>query len=483
MPPPDADPAVHHEMSRTKKIVWTVIVFAVVIGTGFIVYARIAAQRGGGNGFVSQAARTAFNAPLSVGVAQVTRGDVPITINSLGTVTPLATVTVHPQVTGPLVKISFTEGQQVKKGDLLAEIDPRPFQATVDQDQAQLQHDQALLNNAKVDLERYKVLVAQNSVAQQTYATQQATVLQDQATLAADQAALASAKLNLSYCRITAPVNGSVGLRQVDVGNVVSAYSSTIAVVTQLHPMSVLFTIPEDDLTQVTARLHQGDKLVAVAYDRTFSTQLDTGVLADTDNQVDPTTGTLKLRAMFENKMLQLFPQQFVNVRLTLQTLQNQILVPAAAVQNGNAGSYVYVVDQGAAPTPVDDPPAAGASGTPGFGGRRGRRGGDRRFGGGGNFGGGGPVGPVHTVHLRSVSTGPGVGDLVSIRSGLSVGETVVIDGAEQLKDGALVTTPGVDQPSAAGQPGAAGTPGAAGSPAGQPGAAPTSGPGAAPAQ
>lgn len=457
IPPQDADPAVPGEMSRTKKIVWTAIVLAVVVGTGLIVYERIAAQRGGGSGFVNPAARAAFNAPLSVGVAQVTRGEVPITIDSLGTVTPLATVTVHPQVTGPLVKISFQEGQLVKKGDLLAEIDPRPFQATVDQDQAQLQHDEALLNNAKVDLARYKMLVAQNSVAEQTYATQQATVLQDQATLQADQAALASAKLNLSYCSITAPVDGSVGLRQVDVGNVVSAYSSTIVVVTQLHPMSVLFTIPEDDLSQVTARLHAGDKLQAVAYDRTFTTQLDTGVLADTDNEVDPTTGTLKLRAMFENKTLQLFPQQFVNVRLTLQTLQNQILVPGSAVQTGNAGTYVYVVDQGPAPAALYDPSGGGAPGSPAFAGRRGRRGGGRRFGGGGDFGAGGATGPVHTVHMRTVITGPSVGDLISIRSGLSVGEIVVIDGAEQLKDGALVTTPEVDQPGSAGQPGAAG--------------------------
>jgi multidrug efflux system membrane fusion protein len=452
MSPQDIDPSVTGKMSRGKKIVWTVILLAVVVGTGLIVYERILSQRGNGNGFVNPAARAGFNAPLAVGVAQATRGDVPITIDSLGTVTPLATVTVHPQVTGPLVKISFDEGQLVKKGDLLAEIDPRPFQATVDQDQAQLQHDEALLNNAKVDLARYKMLVAQNSVAEQTYATQQATVLQDQATVESDQAALASAKLNLSYCRITAPVNGSVGLRQVDVGNVVSAYSSTIVVVTQLHPMSVLFTIPEDDLSQVMGRMGQKDKLEAVAYDRTFTTKLDTGVLSDIDNQVDPTTGTLKLRAMFNNMTMQLFPQQFVNVRLTLQTLKNQILVPGAAVQSGNAGTYVYVVDQGPLPAAADDPPGAPASGAPGFAGRRGRRGGGRRGGAGGfGPGGAGGGGPVHTVHLRSVTTGPTVGDLISIRSGLTVGETVVVDGAEQLKDGSFITTPGVDQPGAAG--------------------------------
>jgi multidrug efflux system membrane fusion protein len=456
---PGTGPDDHVPMSRNKKIAWTAVVVVIVGVLGYIVHARIVSQRGG-PGFANPALRAGFAAPLAVGVAKVTRGDVPITIDSLGTVTPLATVTVHPQVTGPLVRIAFNEGQSVKKGDLLAEIDPRPFQATVDQDQAQLQHDEAMLNNARVDLARYKMLVAQNSVAEQTYATQQATVLQDEATVAADKAALDSAKLNLSYCRITAPVDGSVGLRQVDLGNVVTAYSSTIAVVTQLHPMSVLFTIPEDDLAQVLSRLHHGDKLQAVAYDRTFTTRLDTGVLADTDNQVDPTTGTLKLRAMFNNQAQELFPQQFVNVRLTLETLQNQILVPGAAVQNGAAGSYVYVVDDSTAPsarvpaagfTPADDPPAAGAppgSGPNAAGGRRNRRGG--RGGGAADFGGGGG-GPVHSVHLRYVTTGPTTGNLISIRSGLEVGETVVVDGAEQLKDGARVTTPAVDQPAGAG--------------------------------
>jgi len=304
------------------------------------------------------------------------------------------------------------------------------------------------------------MLVATNSVAEQTYATQKATVLQDQATLAADKAALDSAKLNLSYCYITSPVDGSIGLRQVDNGNVVSAYSSTIAVVTQLHPMSVLFTIPEDDLSQVLGRLRQGDKLQAVAYDRTFTTKLDAGTLDYTDNEVDPTTGTLKLRAMFNNSALQLFPQQFVNVRLTLETLHDQILVPGSAVLTGESGSYVYVVDEGngpgagapssAAPAPFDDPPGAG-SGTGTFNGhaRRGARGafGGRRFRGAGDFA---AAGPVHTVHVVYVTTGPSVGNMVSIRSGLSVGETVVVDGAEQLKDGAPVTTPGLDQPAGA---------------------------------
>ena len=479
--PADGSPADDAPMSRTKKIAWTAIVVVIVGGLGFIVHERIVSQRGAGSGFANQALRAGFNAPLAVGVAKVTRGDVPITIDSLGTVTPLATDSVHPQVTGPLTKVYFTEGQMVKAGDLLALIDPRPFQAAVDQANGQLQHDQALLANARVDLDRYKMLMQTNSVAEQTYATQQATVLQDQATLVADKAALESAKLNLSYCYITAPVDGSVGLRQVDPGNVVSAYSSTIAVVTQLHPMSVLFTIPEDDLSQVLGRVRQGDKLQAVAYDRTFTTKLDTGVLSFSDNEVDPTTGTLKLRAMFNNQTLQLFPQQFVNIRLTLQTLHDQILVPGSAVQTGQSGTYVYVVDEGNGPgagapssagsPPFDDPPGANAPGAGAFGGqaRRSGRGGAgfRRFRGAANIA--AAAGPVHTVHLVYVTTGPGVGNMISIRSGLSVGQTVVVDGAEQLKDGALVTTPGLDQPAgtnpdAASQGSAQGTGTAAGS-------------------
>ncbi len=470
---PGSGPVDETPMSRTKKIVWTAVVVVVVGALGFIVHDRIVSQRGGGSGFANPALRAGFAAPLAVGVAKVTRGDVPITIDSLGTVTPLATVSVHPQVTGPLIKIPFIEGQTVKAGDLLAEIDPRPFQAAVDQDQAQLQHDEALLDNAKVDLDRYKMLVATNSVAEQTYATQQATVLQDEATVVSDKAALESAKLNLSYCYITSPVDGSVGLRQVDNGNVVSAYSSTIAVVTQLHPMSVLFTIPEDDLTQVLGRLRQGDKLVAVAYDRTFTTKLDTGMLDFNDNEVDPTTGTLKLRAMFDNKTLQLFPQQFVNVRLTLDTLHDQILVPGSAVQTGSSGTYVYLVDEGSAPganaasagaPPFDDPPGAPGAAFNGHA-RRGGFGG-RRFRGAGDFG-GAATGPVHIVHVVYVTTGPSVGNMISIRSGLSVGETVVVDGAEQLKDGASVTTPGLDQPAALNQAAGSGSGTEQGSPQG----------------
>lgn len=391
--PPEPDPtSTPQPLSRGRKILWAAAAIVFVLVVTLIVRARLSHPAAGAN------FRGVGNNALAVGVARVTSGDVPITIDSLGTVTPLATVTVHPQVTGPLTKIVFVEGQQVKAGDLLAVIDPRPFQAALDQALGQQQHDRALLANARVDLERYKTLVAENSVAEQTYATQQATVLQDEATVAADQATAETARLNLSYCQIRSPVSGSVGLRQVDIGNVVTAYSSSIVVATQLQPMSVLFTIPEDSLGEVVQRLHRGEKLVAAAYDRTFTTLLDTGVLANTDNQIDVTTGTLKLRAMFNNQQGELFPMQFVNVRLTLQTLHDQLLVPGAAVQQGTSGTFVYVVEP--------DPPGA--------------------------------TGPV--VHVRYVTTGPATGNMISIRSGLQLGETVVVDGADQLRDGAVVS-------------------------------------------
>jgi len=411
--------------SRRKKILWAGGAIAFVLVLGLIVHARIASHRTPAAGRGGFRAGGAFGA-MAVGVARVTTGDVPVTIDSLGTVTPLATVTVHPQVTGPLMQITFNEGQTVKAGELLAEIDPRPFQAALDQAQGQLQHDQALLANARVDLTRYKTLVAQNSVAEQTYATQQAVVLQDRATLATDNAAIETARLNLSYCRITSPVDGTVGLRQVDKGNMVTAYVTAIVVVAQLHPMSVLFTVPEDNLTEVLSRVHRGEKLSAEAYDRTFTTKLDTGVLANIDNQIDTTTGTLKLRALFNNSQAELFPNQFVNIRLTLNTLHDQLLVPGAAVQTGTSGTYVYVVD---APSTDADPTDAAPTG---------RGTGAAGAGGPGGFGGA----PGETVHVRAVTTGPTVGNMISIRDGLQAGETVVVDGADQLRDGARVTLP-----------------------------------------
>jgi multidrug efflux system membrane fusion protein len=373
---------------RRRHMIWTTVGVVVVVAAivGFARWRAGAQATPAGGRFAG--------APLAVGIARVSTADVPITINALGTVTPLATVTVHPQITGPLTKIAFTEGQVVKTHDLLVQIDPRPFQAAVDQAVGQLKRDQALLANARIDLERYKTLLAQNSVSDQTYATQVATVAQDEATVAADQAALEAAQINLSYCRITTPVAGLVGLRQVDIGNLMQANTTEIVVVTQMQPMSVLFTVPEDSLGDILQRLRAGQKLSVDAYDRSLTSKIASGVLSNADNEIDPTTGTLKMRALFDNSKFELFPSQFVNVRLLLDTLHDAIVVPGAAMQQGAQGSYVYVVADNS------------------------------------------------TARMRAVKTGPSSGDVISVTAGLRPGETVVVDGADQLRDGARVILP-----------------------------------------
>ncbi|MFI4894918.1 MAG: efflux RND transporter periplasmic adaptor subunit [Steroidobacterales bacterium] len=383
--------------SGRKKLGWTLAILALVaLGVIGLRYRAHSVTAPGG--------RFGAGGPLAVGVAKVTTGEVPITVNALGTVTPLATVTVHPQITGPLVKVDFTEGKIVKAGEVLAEIDPRPFQATLDQALGQLKRDQALLANARIDLARYKTLLAQDSVSDQTYATQVSTVAQDEATVAFDEGAVESAKLNLSYCRIVSPVTGLVGLRQVDIGNLLQANTSTIVIVTQMQPMSVLFTVPEDSVSTILDHLHRGEKLTVQAFDRSLTNQIASGTLSNSDNQIDTTTGTLKLRAMFDNSKLELFPNQFVNVHLILETLRDQIVVPGAALQNGSHGSYVYLVNAD------------------------------------------------NTVSMRPVVAGPTAGDLVAITQGVSSGQTVVVDGADQLRDGAKIMLP---QAPAAGSSGA----------------------------
>jgi membrane fusion protein, multidrug efflux system len=392
--PPSGEPG-----SPRRKFIWWII-GAIALLVLIVIGARYRAATPALTG------RAGLNGPLTVGVASVTTGEVPITINALGTVTPLATVTIHPQINGPLVKIAFTEGQMVKRGDLLVQIDPRPYQAAFDQAAGQLKRDQAALANAKVDQDRYKTLLAQNSVSDQTFATQVATVAQDEATVASDLATLEAAKLNLEYCRITSPVAGLVGLRQVDIGNLMQANTTEIVVVTQLQPMSVLFTVPEDSLSDILQRLRAGQKLAVDAYDRSLTNKIASGTLSNADNEIDTTTGTLKLRATFDNSKFELFPSQFVNVRLLLDTLHDAIVVPGAAMQQGASGSYVYVVK------------------------------------------------PDSTVSMRAVTPGPTSGDLVSVSKGLQPGERVVVDGADQLRDGAHVVIPGAAPAGAGAAPG-----------------------------
>lgn len=339
--------------------------------------------------------RYGANGPQPVGVAKAVRGNIDITLNALGTVTPLATVTVRPQVSGQILRIDFQEGQLVKAGDLLAEIDPRSFRAALDQAKGQFARDEAALANAELDLKRDQALYKANAVSQQTLDTQAALVKQDQGVVLADKAAVEAAAVNLGYTRIVAPVAGRVGIRQVDVGNFVSAGQTTgIVVVTQLEPMSVLFAIPEDNIDEVVARLRAGDAMRVDAYDRSQTSKLATGRLSAVDTQVDTTTGTVKLRALFDNADGALFPNQFVNVRLLVRTMRNQVVVPVSAIQRGSQGTYVFVVT------------------------------------------------PQNTSVMRTVTLGPQQDDRVSILKGLNPGEVVVTDGADRLSDGAEVTIP-----------------------------------------
>ena len=382
------------EATRRRRLVWLAGLVALIGLVVWVIHHRL----------TSQAAQPSFAAlmggPLPVSVDKVSTADVPVVVDALGTVTPLSTVTVRPQVTGPIVRIAFKEGQMIEKGGLLAQVDPRPYQAALDQAIAQLGRDQAALAGARTDLVRYKQLLAQNSVAQQTYSDELATVHQNEAAVEADKAAIETARLNLSYTRITSPVSGLVGLRQVDLGNLVQQNQTTpIVTVTQMQPMSVLFTVPENDLSQILERAGGERKLAVEAWDQRSQHLIATGTLASVDNQINISTGTLQLRALFDNSDSKLFPNEFVNVKLVLDTLKNQIVVPGAAVQNGPSSNFVYVVK------------------------------------------------PDHTVSMRAVTTGPTDGNDIAILKGLTRGETVVTDGADQLRDGAKVLLPGEKPP------------------------------------
>ncbi|MGE3623618.1 MAG: MdtA/MuxA family multidrug efflux RND transporter periplasmic adaptor subunit [Bdellovibrionales bacterium] len=340
--------------------------------------------------------RVRSGGPMPVVAETAQTGEIAITRSALGTVTPLASITIRTQINGQLMRLGFEEGQMVHQGDLIAEIDPRPYELALKQAEGALARDQALLTEARLNLERYRKLVAQDSIARQTLDTQESLVKQYEGAVQTDQGQIDNAKLNLAYCRITAPISGRVGLRQVDAGNYVQTGDANgIVTITQLQPITVLFTLPEDDLPAVMKRLSAGAELPVTAYDRGQKNRLAAGKLVSVDNQIDTATGTVRMRARFDNQNGALFPNQFVNIELLVDTLRDTIILPSAAIQRGTPATFVYLVNAD------------------------------------------------HTVKVTPVTTGPSQGDKIAITEGLSPGDRIVVDGTDKLRDGAKIALPG----------------------------------------
>jgi membrane fusion protein, multidrug efflux system len=375
--------------SRLRRHPYALGLFAlliVVVGGGALVLSRPWRSAAGAQ------ARVPASPRVPVVAAAARTRDVGVYLSGLGSVTPLNMVTVRSRVDGELIGVHFQEGQIVRSRDLLAEIDPRPFQAQLTQFEGQLERDQALLDNARLDLKRFQVLVTTDAVPRQQLDTQESLVHQLEGTVKNDQGQIEATKVQLVYCRITSPIAGRVGLRLVDPGNIVHATDTGgLVIVTQLQPITVIFTIPEDSIPTVLERLQRGVRLPVEAYDREYRRKLAEGALLTIDNQVDPTTGTVRLKAQFPNTDYRLFPSQFVNARLLIDTQRGATVVPTAAIQQSPRGSFVYVLR------------------------------------------------PDRTVGIRQVTVGVTDGDDVSIERGLTVGEQVVVEGAERLRDGAAI--------------------------------------------
>ncbi len=375
--------------SRKRPWLWLMLVVMMAAGGWWYAANREAAAPGAEGGMKK---RDPSGKVAPVVVAPVGKGDVGIYLNGLGTVIPRNVVTVRTRVDGQLMRVYFQEGQMVRAGTLLAEIDPRPFQVQLAQAEGQMARDAALLKNAQVDVERYRTLVAQDSIARQQLDTQEALVRQYEGALKIDQGQIDAAKLQLTYARITAPISGRVGLRQVDAGNLVRASDANgLVVITQTQPATVVFTLPEDSLPKVQKRLKSGEALPVEAFDREQKNKLAAGKLLTTDNAIDTATGTVRLKAIFANDDEALFPNQFVNARMLADTRKDAVLVPTAAIQRGVPGTFVYVVKE------------------------------DK------------------TVTVRPVKLGPQDGENIAIEEGVALGETVVIDGADKLREGAKI--------------------------------------------
>src|ERR1700722_18117352 len=414
MSAPASGPRGFIRRNRVALLVLAVVAVLLIVII-LIVRHRSQAATGPGTG------RGGQNGPVAVGGATGTPRDIQVRIPALGTVTTLANVTVRTQISGTLQKILFTEGQLVHFGDVLAQIDPRPYEAALQTAQGNLRRDQALLADARLDLKRYEGLVKEDSIAAQQLDTQRALVDQYAGTIESDEGQVKTAQVNLVYTHIVSPVTGRVGLRQVDKGNYVTPGDTNgIVVINQLQPITVIFPIPEDNVPALVRRVHEGGALPVEAYDRTNSAKLADGKLLTIDNQIDVTTGTVKLRAQFENADSLLFPNQFVNIQLLQELLRNQIIIPNSAVRrgapNGVVGTFVYVVN------------------------------------------------PDHTVKVRPISLGVVDGEHVAVSQGLSAGEVVVTEGGDRLRDGAQVQLPNATPPAAAKRPPGNAQPGSPGS-------------------
>jgi membrane fusion protein, multidrug efflux system len=451
LPEHASEPGGRRPGSRLRLLVVTLIILAII---GFIVWRIHANNQQAAQQAAKQAA--AANRPTPVQVAAVQQKTVPVFLTALGTVTAYNTVTLQARVSGQLLAVNFQEGQTVKKGQLLLEIDPRPYQAALDQAIGTLAKDEANLKNMQAEAERYTALYQAGVVSKETQQLQISNQGQAVGSIDADKAAIEAARVNLGYTKIYSPIDGVVGLRQVDPGNIVNAGSTTtngLVVITQIHPIAVIFTLPEDQLPQVQQAMKGGKKLVVEAYDRTDAHKIAAGTLLTIDNQIDTTTGTAKLKAVFDNKDGSLFANQFVNVRLILSERPNALVVPTAAIENGNQGDYVFVVNPG--PTPPDKlknlPGGTPANTTTGGGKSKGsaapaagnQQADDEEEEGGNASGGknGKPRQPFHAdvvpVHVDFTI---GTSSVLSNTTNLKPGQNVVVDGQEKLVDGAPVT-------------------------------------------
>jgi len=390
--PPFTRPTGRSPKSKRQRWVWlSVLALVAAAVIGYWLYQKhVAAQA------AAQAKLAAQQHAVPVATTTARQGDIGVYVEALGTVTPVYTVTVTSRVQGEIMAVHYREGQMVSKGAPLVDIDPRPYQAALEQVEGQLAHDQAVLAEARIDLDRYQAALSRNAIAKQQVDDQQQIVLQDEGTVKNDEGQVANAQVNLVYCHITSPIDGRVGLRLVDPGNIVQANSSTgLVVIAQLQPITVIFSVAEDYLPEILKQLHQGHKMLVDAFDRAQETKLASGSLLTLDNQVDTTTGTVKLRGIFPNKDSSLFPNQFVNARLLVEMQHNVTLIPSVAVQRNAQNAFVYVIKQ-----------------------------------------------PGPTASMRTVTVGTTDGNVTAVE-GLQSGETVATNGFDKLQDGAKVSVRG----------------------------------------